>query len=257
MAAVAGRADLVGVFVAPSAAACDQAASRYRLAAVQVHGAFDRGLVTACPVPVIPVFNVEDRATASTIDWPPDTLMMLDGLPDPGALPGGTGHRVPLPWAADIARHREILLAGGLGADDVAEAIAAVRPAGVDASSRLERRPGRRIRSSCGGSCSPRERLLRDLEVDRAMSALPRGRFDGYGGAYVPETLVPALEELEAEIDAAFADAAFTADLDRWLADYAGRPTPVTHARRLGDAHRRRADLAQTRGSAPYRARTS
>jgi tryptophan synthase beta chain len=69
------------------------------------------------------------------------------------------------------------------------------------------------------------------------MSALPRGRFDGYGGAYVPETLVPALEELEAEIDAAFADAAFTAELDRWLADYAGRPTPVTHARRLGDAY--------------------
>ena len=69
------------------------------------------------------------------------------------------------------------------------------------------------------------------------MNALARGRFDGYGGAYVPETLVPALEELEAEIDAAFADAAFTADLDRWLADYAGRPTPVTHARRLGEAH--------------------
>jgi tryptophan synthase beta chain len=69
------------------------------------------------------------------------------------------------------------------------------------------------------------------------MSALQRGRFDGYGGAYVPETLVPALEELEAEIDAAFADAAFTAELDRWLADYAGRPTPVTHARRLGDAY--------------------
>lgn len=69
------------------------------------------------------------------------------------------------------------------------------------------------------------------------MSALPRGRFDGYGGAYVPETLVPALEELEDEIDAAFADAAFTAELDRWLAEYAGRPTPVTQARRLGDAH--------------------
>ena len=33
------------------------------------------------------------------------------------------------------------------------------------------------------------------------MSALPRGRFDAYGGAYVPETLVPALEELEAEIE--------------------------------------------------------
>jgi phosphoribosylanthranilate isomerase len=140
--AVGGRADLIGVFVEPSAAECDEAASRYRLAGVQVHGNFDRHLITDCSVPVIPVFNVEDGIAANTIDWPPDTLVMLDGMPDRGALPGGTGHRVPLEWAADVARHREIVLAGGLGPDDVATAIATVRPAGVDASSRLERRPG-------------------------------------------------------------------------------------------------------------------
>ncbi len=61
------------------------------------------------------------------------------------------------------------------------------------------------------------------------------GRFDGYGGAYVPETLVPALEELGAEISVAFAHPAFINELDRWLADFAGRPTPVTHARRLSE----------------------
>jgi phosphoribosylanthranilate isomerase len=139
---VGGRADLIGVFVEPSAAECDEAASRYHLAGVQVHGNFDRNLITDCSVPVIPVFNVEDGIAANTIDWPPDTLVMLDGMPDRGALPGGTGHRVPLEWAADVARHREIMLAGGLGPDDVATAIATVRPAGVDASTRLERRPG-------------------------------------------------------------------------------------------------------------------
>ncbi len=68
------------------------------------------------------------------------------------------------------------------------------------------------------------------------MSAQTRGRFDGYGGAYVPETLVPALEELDAEMISAFADIAFTTDLDRRLAEFAGRPTPVTHARRLSAA---------------------
>jgi phosphoribosylanthranilate isomerase len=139
---VGGRADLIGVFVEPSAAECDEAASRYRLAGVQVHGNFERNLITDCSVPVIPVFNVEDGVAANTIDWPPGTLVMLDGMPDRGALPGGTGHRVPLEWAADVARHRKIVLAGGLGPDDVATAIATVRPAGVDASSRLERRPG-------------------------------------------------------------------------------------------------------------------
>jgi phosphoribosylanthranilate isomerase len=139
---VGDRADLIGVFVEPTAGECDEAASRYGLAAVQVHGNVSHSLMMACSVPVIPVINVRDRTTANTIDWPPDTLLLLDGMPDPGALPGGTGHRVPLEWAADVARHREIVLAGGLGPDDVADAITAVRPAGVDASSRLERRPG-------------------------------------------------------------------------------------------------------------------
>jgi tryptophan synthase beta chain len=69
------------------------------------------------------------------------------------------------------------------------------------------------------------------------MSTESRGRFDGYGGAYVPETLVPALEELEAEMSRAFDDPIFTSELDRWLADFAGRPTPLTHARRLTAAH--------------------
>jgi phosphoribosylanthranilate isomerase len=139
--AVRDRADLIGVFVEPSATECDQAVARYRLAGVQVHGSFDADLITGCSVPVIPVFNVDGPA-ACTLDWPPDTLVMLDGMPERGALPGGTGHRVPLEWAADVARHRRIVLAGGLGPDDVAGVVAAVRPAGVDASSRLERRPG-------------------------------------------------------------------------------------------------------------------
>ncbi|HEX6539504.1 MAG TPA: tryptophan synthase subunit beta [Candidatus Dormibacteraeota bacterium] len=60
-----------------------------------------------------------------------------------------------------------------------------------------------------------------------------RGRFGPYGGAYVPETLVPALDELEGAMDAALDDAAFLAELSVWLRDYAGRPTPLYHARRL------------------------
>jgi phosphoribosylanthranilate isomerase len=142
VAAVDSRADLIGIFVEPTAAECDEAASRYHLAAVQVHGTIDRSLPIACSVPVIPVFNVASRAEAATIDWPPDVLVMLDGSPDAGALPGGTGRHVPLEWAADVARHRRVILAGGLGPDDVAAAVVAVRPSGVDASSCLERGPG-------------------------------------------------------------------------------------------------------------------
>jgi phosphoribosylanthranilate isomerase len=141
MRAVAGRADLVGVFIEPAVGVCDEAASRYRLAAVQVHGRHDAALAAAA-VPVIPVINVATRESAYTLELAPDVLMMLDGVPSAGGLPGGTGRHVPLEWAADVARHRRVLLAGGLGPDDVADAISAVRPAGVDASSRLESAPG-------------------------------------------------------------------------------------------------------------------
>ncbi len=61
------------------------------------------------------------------------------------------------------------------------------------------------------------------------------GRFGSFGGRYVPETLVPACAELEAAFRDAWADPAFRAELDALLRDYAGRPSPVTEARRLSE----------------------
>jgi len=60
-----------------------------------------------------------------------------------------------------------------------------------------------------------------------------RGRFGPYGGRYVPETLVAPLEELELAYAAARADAAFAAQLDAELRNFAGRPTPLQFAERL------------------------
>lgn len=60
-------------------------------------------------------------------------------------------------------------------------------------------------------------------------------RFGPYGGRYVPETLVPALDELSAAYEEARQDAAFQAELARLLAEYAGRPTPLYHAARLSE----------------------
>ena len=54
-----------------------------------------------------------------------------------------------------------------------------------------------------------------------------RGRYGDFGGRYVPETLMTALEALEAAYGAARADAAFEAELAMLLRDYAGRPTPL------------------------------
>src|SRR5216110_3698358 len=70
---------------------------------------------------------------------------------------------------------------------------------------------------------------IRATKVSRNTS----GRFGVYGGRYVPETLMAALEELEREYEKAKRDKKFQAQLDGLLRTYAGRPTPLFFARRL------------------------
>jgi tryptophan synthase beta chain len=67
------------------------------------------------------------------------------------------------------------------------------------------------------------------LSAERAVG----GRFGPYGGRYVPETLVAALDDLTALYDAARADAAFWAELDALLAEFVGRPSPISVAPRF------------------------
>ena len=66
------------------------------------------------------------------------------------------------------------------------------------------------------------------------MTAVGRGdRFGSYGGRYVPETLIPALDALEASLADAMRDPDFVAELDNLLATYVGRPSPLSDAPRL------------------------
>jgi tryptophan synthase beta chain len=76
-------------------------------------------------------------------------------------------------------------------------------------------------------------------------------RFGPYGGQYVPETLMPALAELEQAWEAARADPSYRAELEGLLRDYGGRPTPLYRARRLSErlgrtVYLKREDLMHT-----------
>jgi tryptophan synthase beta chain len=105
---------------------------------------------------------------------------------------------------------------------------------------------------------SPAERTPPAALASAPASTLPRppdpgpaGRFGPFGGRLVPEALVPACEELEAEFRRAWSDPAFRAQLTALLRDYAGRPTPVTEAASLSRALGvrvllKREDLAHT-----------
>ena len=79
-----------------------------------------------------------------------------------------------------------------------------------------------------------------------------RGHFGVYGGTFVAETLIHALDELKTAYDEARADPAFMAEFRYELAHYVGRPTPVYHAQRLSrelggaQIHLKREDLNHT-----------
>ncbi|MBN2211888.1 MAG: tryptophan synthase subunit beta [Sedimentisphaerales bacterium] len=63
-----------------------------------------------------------------------------------------------------------------------------------------------------------------------------KGRYGDFGGYYVPEVLLPALEEMEAAFEKWHGDAGFRAELERLLTDYAGRPTPLYRSPAVSDA---------------------
>src|SRR6187401_2052554 len=78
-----------------------------------------------------------------------------------------------------------------------------------------------------------------------------RGRFGPFGGRYVPETLVPALDRLQAGVDRHLRDRAFLDEFHAELRSWVGRPTPLTHARTLSrrwgaEVWLKREDLAHT-----------
>ena len=76
---------------------------------------------------------------------------------------------------------------------------------------------------------------MADTTMSATATAAATDRFGAFGGRYVPETLIPALDELTIAFDTAQADPAFRAELDGLLREYVGRPTSLTFAPRLSE----------------------
>ncbi len=96
-------------------------------------------------------------------------------------------------------------------------------PSGVDSACALRE----------GAETERMETVAQTTHTDRFCVPDKRGFFGPYGGMYVPETLVTALYELERAYFAARKDPAFQQELDAYLRDYVGRPTPLYFAERL------------------------
>lgn len=135
----------VGVFVNWPARTVAALARALRLGAVQLHGdepprdvrelsgAF--GVIKAFPMP--PGFRLASLAPYSAA-----SALLLDGFK--GGLHGGTGRPADWDLARRARRYGRVILAGGIRPDNVAEAIARVRPYAVDVASGVESRPGKK-----------------------------------------------------------------------------------------------------------------
>ena len=131
----------VGVFVNQGIDQVAAIADTVGLGAVQLHGDEPPAQWAAVPAPCIKAVAVSDGFDPRVLAaWPEAVLPLLD-VYDPERR-GGTGRAVDRSAAAEAARIRPVVLAGGLRAENVEAAILDIRPYAVDVSSGVERAPG-------------------------------------------------------------------------------------------------------------------
>jgi len=129
----------VGVFVDQSIEEVNATADLVGLSAVQLHGDESPAFATRLTRPVIKALSSLNGSWERD-PWPLEVPILVDAQ-DP-IRRGGTGMRADWPAAAALARQRRVVLAGGLTPENVAAAIEAVQPYGIDVSSGVESAPG-------------------------------------------------------------------------------------------------------------------
>ena len=129
----------IGVFVNQSAADIRAIAARGGLTHIQLHGDEDAAEFGGLTLPVVRAFRQTPDAAAWAA-WRSSFAVLADGAVA-GAY-GGTGVAADDELVDALRSHPRLILAGGLGPDNVAQRIRAAAPWGVDASSSLEERPG-------------------------------------------------------------------------------------------------------------------
>ncbi|MEE9281314.1 MAG: tryptophan synthase subunit beta [Myxococcota bacterium] len=239
--AARGRVLRVGVFRNASPQRIADLVESVGLDAVQLHGEESPAYVEDLPYPVIKALPGDDSLQEQARRYPGADLL----VDHPAGAGSGQSWNFALARAL-VSRGRRVWLAGGLSADNVAMAVHAANPHGVDAASSVESAPGRksaeRVRAFVAAA---RAAVARDGRPDAG------GYFGAYGGRFVPETLVPAVEQLSEVYEALRGDDVFWAELSEERRTYAGRPTPLYFAERISEdlgcrVYLKREELAHT-----------
>jgi phosphoribosylanthranilate isomerase len=130
----------VGVFVDAAPEGIRRTIDEAGLTAVQLHGRETPAIAASLGAPVIKAMALEGMDEETALDEWRGVPILLDAH-DP-VRRGGTGRTIDWQRAAAVAARHEIILAGGLRPENIAEAVSRVRPYGVDVSSGIEAAPG-------------------------------------------------------------------------------------------------------------------
>jgi phosphoribosylanthranilate isomerase len=131
----------VGLFVDMALEAITGIVEQCQLDRVQLHGRESPELCRVMPRRVIKAFRIKNAASLTDLPGYRVSAYLLDAYVE-GALPGGTGATFAWELASQARPYGPVILAGGLTPENVAAAIARVRPYGVDVSTGVERAPG-------------------------------------------------------------------------------------------------------------------
>ena len=202
----------VGVFVDEEPAEILRISREVGLDLAQLHGDETPETVTAVRrggVKVMKALRVRDADSLDALDSYGADLILLDAYSERAR--GGTGERFDWEVAKSSTGRDNIVVSGGLGPETCGKRSSSSSPTGWTRRVPWRMSQAERTVSGCGGSS-----LRQETE---------KGYFGPFGGRYVPETLIHALEELEAAYERYRDDPEFGEERDRLARDFVGRPT--------------------------------
>ncbi len=234
--ALNSRVKKIGVFVDESPKNIEKAIQIVGLDFVQLHGDESPDFCNKISVPVIKAFRIKDGSTLSSLESYANVHgYLFDAYSK--TEKGGSGKTFRWDFVAGKTFNKPVILAGGLNNENILSAIESVGPHAVDISSGVEDEPGIKNHDKL-------EELFETVsQIHESDSGVftkigsPEyrqpdawGHYGRFGGKYVPETLIPALEELEAVYRELRDDSGFNRELDELHREYSGRPSPLTYA---------------------------
>ncbi len=208
---------IIGVFVDESIESILAIKEELQLAMIQLHGREDdryiQTLKEKSGIPIIKAFSINkkedvERAKNSKADY-----VLLD------QGEGGSGK--PFPWELVKTMERDYFLAGGIGVENVQEALGQLNPFVIDFNSRLET-----------NGQKDEKKIKKAVDIVRREN-MRKGRFGIHGGQYIPETLMNAIQELENAYESYKEDEEFQKELTTLLNEYAGRPSRLYYAKKM------------------------